>query len=220
MPWDGTELWVADIGPEREITHATRVAGGPDESIFQPRWSPRGDLHFVSDRTGWWNLNAVHEGEVSPLCPREAEFGGPQWVFGLSRYAFLADGTLICSFTQDGRGSPRCAASRVVDADGARDAIHFASRRWIGPERSSRPGLLPGRLGETCDGGYRPRPRERPRRGGQDLRLPGDRPGVPLDTRTDPVSDAETARPPTRSTIRRRTRSSARGMTSGLRCSC
>ena len=102
MPWDGTELWVADIDPEREIAHATRVAGGPEESIFQPRWSPRGDLHFVSDRTGWWNLYVVHAGEASPLCPREAEFGGPQWVFGLSRYAFLADGTLICSFTRDG----------------------------------------------------------------------------------------------------------------------
>ena len=102
MPWDGTELWVADIGPAREITHATRVAGGPAESIFQPQWSPRGDLHFVSDRTGWWNLYAVHAGEVSPLCPRAAEFGGPQWVFGLSRYAFLADGTVICSFTQHG----------------------------------------------------------------------------------------------------------------------
>ena len=102
MPWDGTELWVADIDPEREIAHATRVAGGPEESIFQPRWSPQGDLHFVSDRTGWWNLYVVHAGEASPLCPREAEFGGPQWVFGLSRYAFLADGTLICSFTRDG----------------------------------------------------------------------------------------------------------------------
>ena len=102
MPWDGTELWVADIDPEREIARATRVAGGPDESIFQPRWSPRGDLHFVSDRTGWWNLYAVHAGEVLPLCPRDAEFGGPQWVFGLSRYAFLTDGTLICSFTHDG----------------------------------------------------------------------------------------------------------------------
>ena len=103
MPWDGTELWVADFDPKRGITNASRVAGGPDESVFQPRWSPRGDLHFVSDRTGWWNLYAVRDGEISPLCPREAEFGHPQWVFGLSRYAFLPDGTLICSFTQDGR---------------------------------------------------------------------------------------------------------------------
>ena len=103
MPWDGTELWVADFDPERGTTNACRIAGGPQESIVQPEWSPRGDLHFVSDRTGWWNLYAVRDGEVLPLCPREAEFGGPHWVFGLSRYAFLADGTMVVSFTQDGR---------------------------------------------------------------------------------------------------------------------
>ena len=103
MPWDGTELWVADLDPERGLTNSSRIAGGPDESVFQPRWSPRGDLYFVSDRSGWWNLYAVREGAVSPLCPREAEFGGPQWVFGLSRYAFLTDGTVVCSFTHDGR---------------------------------------------------------------------------------------------------------------------
>ena len=33
-----------------------RVAGGADESVFQPAWSPDGVLYFVSDRTGWWNL--------------------------------------------------------------------------------------------------------------------------------------------------------------------
>ena len=136
MPWDGTELWVADIGPEREITHATRVAGGHDESIFQPRWSPRGDLHFVSDRTGWWNLYAVHEGAVSPLCPREAEFGGPQWVFGLSRYTFLGDGTLICSFTQNGSdhlGSLRPGSSTLKPLE-----TPFTSHRGGGSVQSDR----------------------------------------------------------------------------------
>ena len=120
MPWDGTELWVADFDPERGLTHATRVAGGPDESIFQPRWSPRGDLHFVSDCTGWWNLYAVRDGDVSALCPREAEFGGPQWVFGLSRYAFLADGTVVCSFTQNGQdhlGALRPGSSTLTPLD-------------------------------------------------------------------------------------------------------
>ena len=53
MPWDGTELWVApltDSGEER------LVAGGAEESVFQPEWDPDGRLHFVSDRDGWWNL--------------------------------------------------------------------------------------------------------------------------------------------------------------------
>ena len=116
MPWDGTELWVADIDPAQGVTNARRVAGGPHESVVQPQWSPRGDLHFMSDRTGWWNLYAILDGEVVPLCPREAEFGNPHWVFGLSRYTFLADGTVVASFTQDGRdhlGSLRPGASTL-----------------------------------------------------------------------------------------------------------
>ena len=56
MPWDGTELWVADLDDSGAVAAAHRVAGGPHESIFQPMWSPDGMLFFVSDRTGWWNL--------------------------------------------------------------------------------------------------------------------------------------------------------------------
>ena len=56
MPWDGTELWVAEMDANGAIGPAQRMAGGPRESIFQPVWSPDGALFFVSDRTGWWNL--------------------------------------------------------------------------------------------------------------------------------------------------------------------
>jgi hypothetical protein len=57
MPWVATEAWVGDILPDGTIGNPRRVAGGPDESVFQPEWSPHGDLHFVSDRdSGWWNL--------------------------------------------------------------------------------------------------------------------------------------------------------------------
>ena len=56
MPWDGTELWVGELDASGSIIRAEHVAGGSDESIFQPEWSPDGILYFVSDRTGWWNL--------------------------------------------------------------------------------------------------------------------------------------------------------------------
>src|SRR5262249_25094402 len=49
MPWDGTELWVSDLGPDGALTRRQLVAGGPEESILQPEWSPDGVLHFVSD---------------------------------------------------------------------------------------------------------------------------------------------------------------------------
>ena len=92
MPWDGTELWIGDFQPDGSVSNPRRVAGGPRESIFQPEWSPTGVLHFVSDRTGWWNLYRPQHDTPEALAPMEAEFGAPQWVFGMSRYAFLNDG--------------------------------------------------------------------------------------------------------------------------------
>ncbi|HET9592566.1 MAG TPA: prolyl oligopeptidase family serine peptidase [Solirubrobacterales bacterium] len=103
MPWDGTELWMAplaDSGEERLI------AGGREESIFQPEWGPDGRLHFASDRDGWWNLYRAREpgtGEVSgeygavvQLTEEEAEFAHPQWLFGGATYAFLESGAIVC----------------------------------------------------------------------------------------------------------------------------
>ena len=103
MPWDGTELWVGQIGQDGALENVVRVAGGPDESIFQPQWSPDGTLYFVSDRTGWWNIYRRENDQIAPLVTMEAEFGIPQWLFGMSTYAFESDQRLMCSFTQKGR---------------------------------------------------------------------------------------------------------------------
>lgn len=102
MPWDGTELWVAEVKVDGSLGSPERVAGGVDESIFQPEWSPNGILHFVSDRTGWWNLYRWGAGGVQPLCEMAAEFGLPQWVFGMSTYAFESAERIICTYIQQG----------------------------------------------------------------------------------------------------------------------
>jgi dipeptidyl aminopeptidase/acylaminoacyl peptidase len=97
MPWDGTELKTAELAGDTLTGDPAPVAGGPEESVFQPEWSPDGILHFVSDRSGWWNLYRVHaDGSVQALAPAEEEFGHPQWVFGMSRYAFLPGGRIAC----------------------------------------------------------------------------------------------------------------------------
>lgn len=96
MPWDATGLWVADLTAEGRVSTPHLVAGGESESIFQPEWGPDGVIHFVSDRTGWWNLYRGEEAE--PLAPMTAEFGVPQWGFGMSRYCFLPDGRLVAAF--------------------------------------------------------------------------------------------------------------------------
>lgn len=103
MPWDGTELWVADLDPSGLIDNARRIAGGLDESIFQPEFGPDGDVYFVSDRSGWWNIFVERDGQPQNLLPMDAEFGGPQWVFGLTRYAFLDAFRLACVYTEGGQ---------------------------------------------------------------------------------------------------------------------
>lgn len=103
MPWDGTELWVADMAEDGSLVAARMVAGGPGESIAQPDWSPEGVLHFVSDRTGWWNLHRLLGNEAEALFPAEAEFARPQWVFGAATYGFTSDGNLACAYNQRGK---------------------------------------------------------------------------------------------------------------------
>jgi dipeptidyl aminopeptidase/acylaminoacyl peptidase len=105
MPWDGTELWLAyaDGGGAKLVT------GGPEEAIVAPDWSPEGVLHWISDRTGWWNLYRARDPEGSTtngagdaLYPVEAEFAVPLWALGHAPYAFLDDGAIACAWTSFG----------------------------------------------------------------------------------------------------------------------
>jgi dipeptidyl aminopeptidase/acylaminoacyl peptidase len=102
MPWDGTALWVADVTADGSLANAHQVAGGRNESIFQPTWSPDGELYFISDRTGWWNLYRWRSGQAEALAPMEAEFGMPQWRFGMATYSFADAGHIICAWQQSG----------------------------------------------------------------------------------------------------------------------
>ena len=102
MPWDGCELWLAEVASDGSLQGARCVAGGATEAIFQPSWSPHGELHFVCDRSGWWNLYRWRDGKAEPLHPMAAEFGVPQWAFGQSTYGFDASGRIVCSYIEDG----------------------------------------------------------------------------------------------------------------------
>jgi dipeptidyl aminopeptidase/acylaminoacyl peptidase len=102
LPWDGTNLQVAAISDRGTLSAPTLVAGGKDESIFQPQWSPDGSLYFVNDVTGWSNLYRWNGETVEPIHPLEAEFGLPQWVFGMSTYAFAGRDRIVCTYTQGG----------------------------------------------------------------------------------------------------------------------
>jgi dipeptidyl aminopeptidase/acylaminoacyl peptidase len=100
MPWDGTELWLTSL---EDPSDTRLLVGGPGESIFQPEWDAAGQLHFASDRDGWWNLYRLEESsETAQLTAEKADLAHPQWLFGGATYAFLANGSIACVRTEHG----------------------------------------------------------------------------------------------------------------------
>jgi len=101
MSWDSSSLCVASFNDGR-VHNIETVAGGPGESVTQPKFSPiDGRLYFISDRSGWWNLYCCEDdraANIKALAPAELEFAGPNWVFGQTTYDFLSDGRLVATW--------------------------------------------------------------------------------------------------------------------------
>ena len=102
MPWDGTLLELGALDEAGRPLAAETIAGGRDEAVVQPEWSPDGLLHFVSDRDEWWNLHRVGLGGVEPVCIMAAEFAGPLWQLGARWYDFLDAETIVAAYNQEG----------------------------------------------------------------------------------------------------------------------
>jgi dipeptidyl aminopeptidase/acylaminoacyl peptidase len=121
MPWQGTTLWLAEVGDDGTLAAPVRIAGGAEESVCQPEWSPDGLLHFVSDRSGWWNLYRLcrDRQRTEGLCPMEAEFASPHWIFGNSMYGFRSASEIICTYIV--KGVSRLA--RLLPGSGKLEAI-------------------------------------------------------------------------------------------------
>ena len=149
MPWDATRLRTAPVAEDGSLGPTELVAGGPEESIVQPEWSPDGVLHLISDRTGWWNLYRWLDGpRLEPLAPMEAEFADPAWIFDRSSYGFLPDGSIVAD--RPGRG-PRPDLPRATGAAGRRGRVGVHGTRR--PPRRRRPGGRAGRIaGRGRDG--------------------------------------------------------------------
>jgi len=88
MPWDGTELCVAELGRPHRV-----LAGGPRESVCQAEWESAESLLVLTDPDGWWNLFRVGlDGTTRNLAPCEEELGGPLWVLGSRWFTPLGGG--------------------------------------------------------------------------------------------------------------------------------
>jgi dipeptidyl aminopeptidase/acylaminoacyl peptidase len=94
MPWDNTQLWVGDL-TAAGLSNPRVIAGGPGESVLEPQWAADGSLYFLSDRSGWWNLYRLRDGNVQTVLAIDAELGGPTWQLGSRSYALTIDGRAL-----------------------------------------------------------------------------------------------------------------------------
>lgn len=101
-PWNSSLLFVAPLASDGTVGNPRLVAGGAEESVIEPAWSPDNQLYFLSDRNGWWNLYVWRNEQVAPITALHAEFGDAPWYFGQSSYGFLANGDLVATYTVDG----------------------------------------------------------------------------------------------------------------------
>jgi dienelactone hydrolase len=120
MPWERSQLWLGRLTPEGSLTDCRPIAGsmpgeGTAVSVFQPLWMPRegqpADLVVSCDRSGWWNLERLEAAEAlvageepawQPLLPLQAEFGMPQWVYGMATTAWDGE-ALVAAACFEGR---------------------------------------------------------------------------------------------------------------------
>lgn len=106
MPWDSTELWIADWD-NGGLKNSRCVAGQQTKaSITQPSWSPDNVLYFVSDETDFWQIYAYDNGVtrcIKLVGLEDAEFGFADWFLGGSSYAFLNHSSMVACFNRQNR---------------------------------------------------------------------------------------------------------------------
>jgi len=109
MPWDGNQLWLANVDSNGHLIDEKHIAGDDNISVFQPQWSPDDILYYISDDTGWWHLyrytNVGGTIQTEQLTDGEKEFGLPQWVFAQSTYAFISRSEIICCYQQQSKST-------------------------------------------------------------------------------------------------------------------
>lgn len=151
MPWDRTSLRLATLA-EGRLVDEEEIAGGRDRAPLQPAWTPDGgELLFLDDPTGRWNLHRWRAGDGARcLAPADADTGGPLWNLGTRWFAPLGDGGAVCVRTHGGDrlvrvapdgavidlGGPVTAGASVEDARGMRALVsgstaEGASGLWL-----------------------------------------------------------------------------------------
>jgi acetyl esterase/lipase len=111
MPWDGTQLRLADIDSHGNLVDIRVLAGCETEAVNSPVWSGNEKLFFISDASGFWNVwESDTNGSIRQLVSESAEWAHPMWLVGTHLLRIMESGELVGI-----HGSPAQEKIAVVD---------------------------------------------------------------------------------------------------------
>ncbi|KAF7965565.1 hypothetical protein HWV62_42860 [Athelia sp. TMB] len=102
MPWEGSELWVADVEYSADsltVVNPKLVSGEKlNISVAYPVWADAVTLIFTNDSSGFinpWKYSTI-TGKAQAILstPIDEDFAPPAWPLGYSPYAVVRDTTL------------------------------------------------------------------------------------------------------------------------------
>jgi len=95
MPWDGTELFLADIEAGK-VKNKRVIAGNTNNPVLSPEWLDDQTIIYIDEQSGWWNPWRVDlTGNRSQIIKEESEWGFPAWQLGYRSILILKDGNFI-----------------------------------------------------------------------------------------------------------------------------
>jgi dipeptidyl aminopeptidase/acylaminoacyl peptidase len=113
MPWDGTELRVAQIDASGNLLDQKVCAGSTTEAVNSPVWSANGNLYYISDASGFWNVWELDSQQTKrQIVSESAEWAHPMWQVGTHLLRILDSGELVGI-----HGSPAHERIAVIDSE-------------------------------------------------------------------------------------------------------
>ena len=107
MPWDKTDLVYAKIDEKGRVIAIDKVDEDCDSSKTQPFFAANGDLFFLSDKSGYWNLRRCGLDTIGAslrsenIYEVESDCCGPPWVTGKRNFTICGTSEVAVSVVKD-----------------------------------------------------------------------------------------------------------------------
>ena len=104
MPWHSNKLWRAQLDGSGLLQNSVLVGAVSASSKSQPFWGAEGELYYLDDCSGWWNLWQQCDGssDGASVAPIDFDLGRAQWELGAKSFVVSPDGDVTAIASKHG----------------------------------------------------------------------------------------------------------------------